>query len=306
MGSRISEWLSEHPEDILTGISSLCTVGAVITGGLDTLRAQRKLQELLEKNPDATRMDIFKTCAPCYIPSMIVAGAGVGTGIASRRMSAKRIAEISAAGTALGMAAVRKYNLYRDEVRERYGNDVEQDILDAAEKRNTEETMKEVVQEAGGGYDAPMRVYEEITGMWYMRSPQEIFEGVNRVNYYYFQQNAGWISAHELIVQLLGVSYRDLEQNANDDDGDHVFGFDDYSGECVYGYFGVPFNIYTDEDEKGKFLHVGYMWMPHTRFDGSDYDGITEMIEGSVDKDPSNILFETKREPISDEELPFQ
>lgn len=303
MGSRFMDWVKNHPEDILTGISSLCTVGAVITGGFDTIRAQKKMMALLEKNPDATRMDIFKTCVPCYIPSVIVAGTGVGTGIASRRMSARQIAELTTAGSALGIAAAKKYKNYREEVRSRYGEETEKDIHDAAEKRTAEETMNKAVQEAGTGYETPMRVYEEITGQWFERSPREIFEGVNRVNYYYYQQNAGYISAHELLIQLLGISYIDLEQNAEDED--HAFGYDDYSGECVYGYFGVPFNIYTDEDKDGKFLHVGYMYMPHTRFDGHDYE-LGEMLEGAVDPSEDNIAFSSKREPILDEELPFQ
>ena len=307
MGSRFMDWVKNHPEDILTGISSLCTVGAVVTGGFDTIRAQKKMMALLEKNPDATRMDIFKTCAPCYIPSVIVAGTGVGTGIASRRMSARQIAELTTAGSALGIAAVKKYKNYREEVKSRYGEETEKDIHDAAEVRDMEDTARKVARDCPTGYDDPIRVFEEISGEWYTRTPAEIFDGIAR-SIERYAANGYSISAYELLIQLLGVAYKDLEPNDHYD----TFGYSDYAGECVYGYTGIPFNVFTDQDEDGTFIHISYFVEPHTEFDGENYDKIDEMVFGGIDTLPDRINFGHKeyyREPygtVLDEELPFQ
>lgn len=305
--SRVTDWVKKHPEDILTAISSLCTVGAVVTGGFDTLKAQAKKEALLAENPDATKMDIFKACAPCYWRSGIVVTLGVGSGIASRKISAKHIAEATAAGAALSMATVQQYKNYREEVKERYGEETEKDIHEAAEVRDMEDTAKKMAENCCTGFDEPVRVFEEISGEWYTRTPAEIFDGLVRCNNRY-ASNGYRISAHELLIELLGVAYKDLEPKGYED----VFGYDDYAGECIYGYTGIPFNVYDDEDKDGFFIHISYYVEPHTEFDGDDYDKIDEMVFGGIDTTPDRIEFGQKeyyKEPygtVLDEELPFQ
>ena len=305
--SRVTEWVKKHPEDILTAISSLCTVGAVVTGGFDTLKAQAKKEALLAENPDATKMDIFKACAPCYWRSGIVVTLGVGSGIASRKISAKHIAEATAAGAALSMATVQQYKNYREEVKERYGEEAEKDIHEAAEVRDMEDTAKKVARNCSTGYDDPIRVFEEISGEWYTRTPGEIFDGIAR-SIERYNNNGYSISAYELLIQLLGVAYKDLEPI----DGCDIFGYSDYAGECVYGYTGIPFNVFTDQDKDGTFIHISYFVEPHTEFDGENYDKIDEMVFGGIDTMDNRINFGHKeyyKEPygtVLDEELPFQ
>ena len=305
--SRVTEWVKKHPEDILTAISSLCTVGAVVTGGFDTLKAQAKKEALLAENPDATKMDIFKACAPCYWRSGIVVTLGVGSGIASRKISAKHVAEATAAGAALSMATVQQYKNYREEVKERYGEETEKDIHEDAVLRDVENAAGKCAKKCSTGFEEPVREFEEISGEWYTRTPAEIFDGLLRCNNRY-ASNGYRISAHELLIQLLGVAYKDLEPKDYED----IFGYDDYAGECIYGYTGIPFNVYDDEDKDGFFIHISYYVEPHTEFDGDNYDKIDEMVFGGIDTTPDRIEFGQKeyyKEPygtVLDEELPFQ
>lgn len=96
--------------------SGLAIVGTVLTAVLANSAGKK-----ISKIDSPTKKDLVRT----YAPTVLTGGATIACIIFSYRLSAKQIAAL----TSMGAAGTKKFNAYRKEIRDRYGQDVDQDIM---------------------------------------------------------------------------------------------------------------------------------------------------------------------------------
>jgi len=134
MKSKNNPVLKFGKSEILTIVAAAGVVATFIFTVRDTRKAEEKLEELKEETEELTKLEIVKTVAPCYAPSVTVAGATVFFIFGSNYLSRKKQLSILSAYT----LAHSKYTRYKDAVKDIYGEEGHQKVLDslAVEKAN--------------------------------------------------------------------------------------------------------------------------------------------------------------------------
>lgn len=112
-------FLGKHGRLILTGTAIAGTVATAVVASRDTLQAQNAYFDALETKEDEslTKFEVVKTVAPCYIPTMLTAGATITAIVGAHTTGSSKIAAYSSAYTMAQEAA----HLYRNKVREVVG-----------------------------------------------------------------------------------------------------------------------------------------------------------------------------------------
>lgn len=107
------------------------SVGVVLTA-IETGKATIKAEKLLELNaaePDYTTKEKVKDCWKFYLPATALGVGTIACILGSNALNKKQIASLTAAYMALG----KTYHEYRKQVVERYGTDIEKDIMKDAQ-----------------------------------------------------------------------------------------------------------------------------------------------------------------------------
>ena len=131
-----ARFLRKHGGTILAVAASVGVVATAIETGRATTKAKHLLEvdEALRKyNEDEqgiveeppTKKDIVQTCWKAYVPAVILGGGTIACILGSNALNKKQIASLTAAYMALG----KTYQEYRRMTVDRYGADVDKDIL---------------------------------------------------------------------------------------------------------------------------------------------------------------------------------
>jgi hypothetical protein len=151
--SKIKFGLRKRNPEILTGVG----IGAVVTGAIMACKATMKLSDILEEHNEArefikeaaekdTEIDIRKETAKAlgytgfqvaklYAPAVIVGSLGITALISSNRILCKRNAALAAAYAATEKA----FSEYRKRVIERFGEEVDQQLISGATEIEVDE-----------------------------------------------------------------------------------------------------------------------------------------------------------------------
>lgn len=113
--------------DILTVVAAAGVVATFVLTIRDTHKAEKKLDELKEEIEEPTAKEIIKETAPCYAPSLAVAGATMFFIFGSNHINHKQQLSLISAYT----LAHGQYARYRDKVKDIYGQEAHERILDS-------------------------------------------------------------------------------------------------------------------------------------------------------------------------------
>lgn len=119
-------------------LTIVSTIGVVVSTALavkDTKKAQNRLEKAkAEKGEELTAKEKIKVVAPIYIPTGLAVISTVTCIIGSNKLTLKERAALSSACISLD----KIHKAYRNEVVNRYGDDVDKDICDTIYRRDPE------------------------------------------------------------------------------------------------------------------------------------------------------------------------
>lgn len=156
--------------DILTVVAAAGVVATFVLTIRDTHKAEKKLDELKEEIEEPTTKEIIKETAPCYAPSLAVAGATMFFIFGSNYINHKQQLSLISAYT----LAHGQYARYRDKVKDIYGQEAHERILDSLAVEKAKEVNLEapsVVENAGRSVDS-----DEETRLFYDSYLNRYFE----------------------------------------------------------------------------------------------------------------------------------
>lgn len=160
---------------ILTGAAVAGTVATAVMASRDTIKARDAMLEL-SQNP-YTKMDAAKTVIPCYIPTIITAGATITAVVGAHTASSSKIAAYSSAYTMAQEAA----HLYRSKVREVVGDQqaeqIEERVSQARVDRSTDDPKNVII---GTGEVLCM---DGFSGRYFTSTMERIRKAQNDLNY---------------------------------------------------------------------------------------------------------------------------
>jgi hypothetical protein len=167
--SNCKVFIKKHSPTILTVCSVGATLGAVVTTATSTWKAKDVIEahnaeindiheELKEHDDPETRKKLAKKyiktgldMTDLYLAPVILTGVSIASSIASNKISNSRIAALGASYTLLK----QMYDKYRERVKEKYGEEADQDIMMGAK-----EVEKEVVDKKGKVKKVKEKVYD--------------------------------------------------------------------------------------------------------------------------------------------------
>ena len=162
-------FIKKHSPTILTVCSVGATLGAVTTTAISTWKAKDVIEthnadiqdiheELKSNDTPENRKKLAKKyiqtgleITDLYLAPVILTGVSVASAIASNKISNSRIAALGASYTLLK----QMFDKYRDNVKEKYGEEADQDIFYGAK-----EVEKEVVDKKGKVKKVKEKVYD--------------------------------------------------------------------------------------------------------------------------------------------------
>lgn len=142
MGTWLGDWAEKHKADIFTGISIIGTGATAVISAMDTSRAVRKIDaKELETGEELDWKEKVKLCWKDYIPTGLTVLGTDAASIASNRVSAKTITDLSASYAMLE----NLYERHKKKTREVVGDKKEQAIREEIAKEEVKQyfsTMK--------------------------------------------------------------------------------------------------------------------------------------------------------------------
>lgn len=214
-------FLGEHSSIILTSIAVAGVVGTAITASHDTLNAQKVLRQIEDENPDATKQEKLRELAPCYIPTLLMAGATIACVVGAHATNAQKIAAYASA-YGLAQEAAGKY---REKVKEIVGEEKSEEI--------DKEFASSIIENHTPGDREIMEIddgrelcYDVVTGRWFQSDAETLRHIQNDLNhqlisemwmslnnFYYacglapveIGEEIGWNSDHLIELRLTGA-----------------------------------------------------------------------------------------------------
>ena len=175
-------FLGKHGRLILTGTAIAGTITTAVVASRDTIRAQNAYFDALDVKLDKydenlTKLEVVKTVAPCYIPTMLTAGATITAIVGAHTTGTSKIAAYSSAYTMAQEAA----HLYRNKVREVVGEQRAAEIderVGQAQVERSKDTPANVI--VGTGEALCM---DGFSGRYFTSTMERIRKAQNDLNY---------------------------------------------------------------------------------------------------------------------------
>lgn len=162
--------LKKHGGTILAVAVSVGVVLTVVETGKATIKAQKLIEMNTVPEEEYTTKDKVMDCYKFYIPAAVLGVGTIACILGSNALNRKQIASLTAAYMALG----KTYQEYRKQVVERYGTDIEKDILKDVQ------TLKEEPLEISK--TEKLLCYEPISKRYFHATEAELAEACYNLN----------------------------------------------------------------------------------------------------------------------------
>lgn len=174
----IVEFAKKNAPQILTGLSLSCGFLATTFAVTGTIKAVKLCEEKKkeEEKEKLTTGEVIKTTWTCYIPTVMLTGLSIFSGIKAIDISAQR----EAAAIMMYQATRSTLKEYQEKTKEIAGVKKEQQIHDAVNEERVKEVRatNQIVKDTGKG---DQEFVDYFTGQRFKCSPQYIQACVNRV-----------------------------------------------------------------------------------------------------------------------------
>ena len=160
---------------IATGFSIACWTGSLILMGLEAPKAHKLWAEKKERDPEASKLELWAAVTPVLWKPAALAAAGAGAQVISLKMMNARVL----AATSLATAAMSDRNAIYTATKELVGEEKAEEIREKAIGNKLEKEHKHVVEDS----DMPFADDEKrpcsfsLTGQTFTSSPSKIKSG---------------------------------------------------------------------------------------------------------------------------------
>lgn len=160
---------------ILSVASSIGTVAAVVLCGEATVKAVRLVEE---KQPEGT-VEMVKTVAPVYAPTVAATALSIACGFKSNDISKKKTAAL----TTLLNLSESMANDYREKVVETIGEQKEREIRDQVAREKAEKQANQVAVMSRESHEGESLFFDAYSGRYFWSTHERIMKAFNDVNY---------------------------------------------------------------------------------------------------------------------------
>lgn len=135
--------VKQHGPAIATGFSIACWTGSLILMGLEAPKAHKLWAEKKERDPEASKLELWAAVFPVLWKPAALAAAGAGAEIISLKMMNARVL----AATSLATAAMSDRNAIYNAAKDIVGDEKAEEIREKATEKQVEKEGKRIVDE---------------------------------------------------------------------------------------------------------------------------------------------------------------
>lgn len=260
----LEKFVKRHDSTILTMLGSVGVIGTAVITANSTPKAIEMIKADSEKNHNGdsnafTKKEAIKSAWKCYIPAVLVGGATISCIVGANVLNKQTQASMASAYALLNSS----YREYKDKLKELYGEETHNNVVDAIMKEHCEE----VYIHAGGLIRSSCLEFftadPEVTRTFYDSFSKRYFETtISKVLQAEYHLNRNFAMGESVTVNefynFLGLS--EIE-------GGDVIGWDMYYGDLYWIDFD---HRVTKIDDGTEVCVVDFEWTP-TPFNSEDY-----------------------------------
>ena len=170
--NNVTTFLNRNAATILTCVGGLGVVATVVSAIKDTSKAVKLIEEAKsQKEDELTKMEVVKTVAPVYIPTVVMGGATLACIFGANVVSKRKQASLMSAYALLDSS----YRTYKEKVGELYG--------DAASTRIREEIAKDEYEENDISVDdGKVLFFDDFSGRYFESTIEDVQRAEYRIN----------------------------------------------------------------------------------------------------------------------------
>lgn len=163
-------FFKKHGSTILTCVGAAGVIATAIVTAKSTPKALRKIEEAeCDKGEELTKLETVKAAAPIYIPAAVLGAATITSIFAADGMNKRSKAAIIGAYSLL----YTSYNKYKDKVRELYGEDANDRVIQEVVRDDYDECELEE-----SSNDEDVLFYDFVTQQYFSSTVNEVLQKV--------------------------------------------------------------------------------------------------------------------------------
>lgn len=218
-----------HASTILTVIGGLGVVVTSVSAVKATPKAMRLLEETeKQKGEELTTIEKIKTAGPVYIPSILIGVGTVGCIVGANVLNKRQQAALVSAYTLID----NSYKEYKQKVKELYGEETHQEILDsiAAEKAEKLQIRGNYLGSecdlSTDEYEGePVLFYDEFSGRYFISTMEQVLSAEYHMNRNYVLRGMAYLNELYEFLGISGTDYGSVMGWAPMDEGEYWLEF---------------------------------------------------------------------------------
>ena len=232
------------------GLTALASAGVIFTAALTAVATTKAEKILAEKKPK-TKAEKVKAVVPVYIPAVVTGAATIASIIALKAVTKKEAIALAAAGAAIG----RQFNQYKGAVKDIFGEEGHQKVVDhVVEKAN-----QEIIIRSYGILDSSTLDFGkpevEVVHTFYDPFSERYFEStLDRVLQAEYHLNHNFIIGDGVTLsdfyEFLGLSPTEASK---------VIGWSQYYDQEIYW---IDFDHHIQSTDDGDIYVIDYVFEP--------------------------------------------
>ena len=192
----VKDFVKHNAGTILTVISCAGVIGTAVCAAHDAVKARDVMLEIEMEHDDLPKSEVVKRVVPCYISTVLMAGATIACVIGHHQISAGKIAAYASAYTMAAKAASE----YRTKIVEELGKEKAQEIDDEISKEHIRKNPPSDQDLIPGIGD--ILCYDQLMDRYFHSDPESIRKVVNDLNYELINGPGMWVGLNEFYDKL--------------------------------------------------------------------------------------------------------
>ena len=193
----VKDFIKHNAGTILTVMSCVGIVGTAACAAHDAVKARDVMLEIkMDHDDDLPKREVVKHVVPCYISTVLMAGATMACVIGHHQISAGKMAAYASAYTMATKAATE----YRDKIVEEFGKEraqqIDDEISDAHIRKNPP-SDQELIPGVGN-----VLCYDQLLDRYFHSDPESIRKAVNDLNYELINGIDMWVGLNDFYDKL--------------------------------------------------------------------------------------------------------
>ena len=244
----VRSFLKKHSPTILTCVGAVGVVATAVTAVAATPKAMTLIKaKEEEKGEKLTKLEVVKTAGPVYIPSAILCASTLVCMFGANSLNKKSQATLASAYALLDSS----YREYRDSVKNMYGDEGDQRVIEDVASHKIEE---EIIEED----DGKVLIFDNLTLQFFRASLEDVAKAKSYITDLY--KSRGYACVQDFYTAI-GIDYLDP---------DYTLGWSAIDAEYLYGQQTIEIRCEPTMDKDGN-PSVYILTMPWEPYEGYIY-----------------------------------